>query len=161
MGIAEELLQLSDALVYLDHKSHQQASFRRSVSTAYYAVFHLLTSDAAQRWDGTTVDRGGLERGFDHRAMRTISSQIAGNTWKDSRGSVPSFSKTVRIVARAFVDLQIDRHSADYDNQRVWSQTQAENIVARAIDVFQKWKAVRTEPEAGTYLLAMLLGKQR
>ena len=107
------------------------------------------------------VDRGGLERGFDHRAMRTISSKIAGNTWKDSTGSVPSFSKTVRVVARAFVDLQIDGHSADYDNQRVWSQTEAENVVARAIDVFQKWEAVRTAPEAGAYLLAILLGKQR
>ena len=52
-------------------------------------------------------------------------------------------------------------HVADYDNRREWSQTEALDIVVKAAEVFETWQTIRTAPEAGTYLLAMLLGKQR
>ena len=161
MGIADELLSLSAALIFLDQEHCTQAALRRSVSTAYYAVFHLLISDAAQRWEGTTADRGGLERSFSHGGMKSVSLEFAHNRWKDSRGTKPRQPQSLRDVAAAFVDLQTGRHVADYDNHREWTQTEAADMIGKANGIFEKWQTIRTAPEAGTYLLAMLLGKQR
>lgn len=76
-------------------------------------------------------------------------------------GKLPRQPQTIRNIAQAFIDLQTERHVADYDNRREWSQTEVVQILVKAIIVFDGWQAIRTEPEAGTYLLAMLLGKPR
>ncbi len=161
MGIAVELISLSAFMVHMEQPDFTQAVLRRTVSTAYYAVFHLLTSDAAERWGGTLLEKGELERAFSHGAMRTVSGQFSKGQWKYKGGQSASQPRMLREVASSFVELQVERHLADYDNQKIWSLIEAENIVARAIEVFHNWEAIRAEPEAGTYLLAMLLGKPR
>lgn len=42
MAYADDLLELARHLANLDAGSARQASLRRAVSTAYYALFHLL-----------------------------------------------------------------------------------------------------------------------
>ena len=42
---------------------------RRAVSTAYYAVFHLLVEDFVANWPFTD-QRARLARMFDHKKMR-------------------------------------------------------------------------------------------
>ena len=44
MTFAEELLKQAFLLLNKESKNPTQASLRRSVSTAYYALFHLLIS---------------------------------------------------------------------------------------------------------------------
>jgi uncharacterized protein (UPF0332 family) len=41
MAFAEDLLKQAFLLLYKEPKTPTQASLRRSVSTAYYALFHL------------------------------------------------------------------------------------------------------------------------
>ena len=67
----------------------------------------------------------------------------------------------LRELARAFVDLQEDRHTADYDNHEQWSPTEVQATLNTARSAFQRWQSIRTDPMAGNYLLAMLLNKQR
>lgn len=66
---------------------------------------------------------------------------------------------TLSAIARDFVALQQDRNSADYDNSRVWSYTEVENVILRAHDLYIRWYAVSKTPFAESYLLDMLGGK--
>ena len=58
----------------------KQASLRRSVSAAYYALFHLLV-DAAARRLVSAADRKPLRnclaRAFDHGLMKRVALQFA------------------------------------------------------------------------------------
>jgi uncharacterized protein (UPF0332 family) len=47
MAFAEDLLKQAFLLLNKESKNPTQASLRRSVSTAYYALFHLLIHDAS------------------------------------------------------------------------------------------------------------------
>lgn len=161
MGIAQDLLQQANHLAAYEGNNPTQASLRRAVSTAYYALFHLLVEDAAQRWQGSHEARGGLERAFDHGPMKTASLQFRGTTWSDWLGTSRQVPPAVRQVANAFVDLQEERHTADYDNHEQWSLTEVQTTLNTAARAFQDWFSIRTDPMAGNYLLAMLLRKQR
>jgi hypothetical protein len=86
MGIAEDLLRQADHLATYEGLNPSQASLRRAVSTAYYAVFHLLAEAAARRWSGAPEAQTGVERGFQHGAMKSISKQFAKQTWQDWHG---------------------------------------------------------------------------
>jgi hypothetical protein len=64
MGLAQDLLQQANHLASYEGANPSQASLRRAVSTAYYALFHLLIEDAAKRWSGSPEAQTGMERGF-------------------------------------------------------------------------------------------------
>ena len=72
MGLAQELLQVAVHLAVYEGVNPTQAALRRAVSTAYYALFHLLIEDAAQRWQGSPAASTGLERSFQHGTMKTL-----------------------------------------------------------------------------------------
>ena len=67
----------------------------------------------------------------------------------------------LRRVAGTFADLQEDRHIADYNNQEPWTNTEVQEILIGVALAFQDWHSIRTDPMAGNYLLAMLIGKRR
>lgn len=50
MAFPDDLLELSHDLANLHLESAHQASLRRAVSTAYYALFHFLISEATANW---------------------------------------------------------------------------------------------------------------
>jgi hypothetical protein len=56
-----------------------EALFRRAVSTAWYALFHLLIGDACANW-ANTAQRNKLGRQFDHRRMKEASAFTAKYT---------------------------------------------------------------------------------
>jgi hypothetical protein len=49
MPLAHDLLEQARFLVGRERRKPKQASLRRAVSTAYYAAFHLLGTDAASQ----------------------------------------------------------------------------------------------------------------
>ncbi len=81
-----------------------------------------------------------------------------GEDWHGNQQAVPP---ALQQVASAFVDLQDERHTADYDNHEQWSPTDVQTILDSAHSAFQNWQSIRTHPMAGNYLLMMLLPKQR
>jgi uncharacterized protein (UPF0332 family) len=161
MGLAQDLLQQADHLATYEGVNPTQASLRRAVSTAYYALFHLLIEDAALRWSGSSEAQTGMERGFQHGSMKNTSKQFRQQVWQDWHGNQQAIPSAVRKVASAFVDLQEERHTADYDNHEHWTVTDVKDALNTARSAFQHWQSVRTDPMAGNYLLAMLLTKQR
>jgi len=161
MGIAQDLLQQADYLASYEGANPTQASLRRAVSAAYYALFHLLTEEAALRWSGSPEARTGMERAFQHGPMRNTSMQFQKKIWEDWHSNKRTIPLAIREIAGAFVDLQDERHAADYDNHEQWTATDVEGILKIAHLAFQHWASIRTDPMAGNYLLAMLLSKQR
>jgi len=140
----------------------EQIDFRRAVSAAYYAVFHLLTMTAAESW-AVGRERHRFARLFEHGKLRAASLALPGKL-KERLGAnaSPDDQKTADThgaVAKNFVALQQDRNSADYDNSRAWSYTEVENVILRAHDLYLDWDTVSKTPLAESYLLDMLGGK--
>jgi uncharacterized protein (UPF0332 family) len=160
MGIAQDLLKQAHHLATYEGSSPTQASLRRAVSAAYYAVFHLLLEEAALRWQGSPEGRHGLQRAFNHGPMKTASLQFRKEVWQDWNGKLQRVPPAIQHVAGAFVDLQEERHTADYYNHEQWSATEVEAVLNTATGAFQHWQSIRSDPMAGNYLLAMLLRKQ-
>ena len=161
MGLAQDLLQQADRLATFEGVNPSQASLRRAVSTAYYALFHLLIEEAALRWQGSSEARTGFERGFQHATMKNISIQFQKPAWRDWHGIQQPVPPVLRQVATAFVDLQNKRQTADYDNHEQWSATDVERTLDTARSAFENWQPISADPMAGNYLLAMLLTRPR
>lgn len=162
MGVARDLLQQAIHLATYQGVNVSQVDLRRAISTAYYAIFHLLVEDGGQRWrGGSSASVTGLERALDHSAMRNSSQRFSGTNWSDWRGSDQPVPPLLRRVAKSFLVLQDARLLADYDNQQQWSITDVEELLSTAEAAFQDWDSIRTDPLAGNYLLSMLLGKRR
>jgi hypothetical protein len=161
MGIAEELLALAGHLATSPSPDFEQAAFRRSVSTSYYALFHLLINAAAQRWNGSPEAQLGLERAFKHNNMKEVSAVVSRGSWK--HWSTPPLAIPIELqqIGSTFVDLQEARHIADYDNSKIWTTTEVDARLDDARTAFQNWEKIRTDPAAHEYLLALLIGKKR
>jgi uncharacterized protein (UPF0332 family) len=82
---------------------------RRSVSDAYYALFHALAALCADSLIGVTKRDTeawrGVYRGLEHARMKD----------EFKKQSVRQLHQGVARLAAAFVQLQEARHSADYD----------------------------------------------
>lgn len=139
----------------------QQASFRRSISTAYYALFHLLVHEATQSWNGSPSARVGLERKFEHKTMKDVSNAVLRSSWRGWSIPSPVAPAELQDVAKVFVDLQEARQQADYDNARTWKSTDVQAIVTDAQTAFTNWAKIRTHPAANEYLLSLLIGNKR
>jgi len=64
MSLAEDLLEQADHLARREKKRPKQASLRRAVSAAYYALFHLLISETVSNWRRAD-QRADLARAFE------------------------------------------------------------------------------------------------
>jgi hypothetical protein len=79
LAYAEELLQLARNLAQENNQS--QTALRRAMSTAYYALFHLLVSEASASWLRVEL-RPELGRLFQHGRMKDPSKQLKEKTEK-------------------------------------------------------------------------------
>lgn len=114
-----QLLDVARDLANLDARRPRQASLRRAVSTAYYALFHLLIQSAvkAQVGFGPTVTHREIgetvTRWFTHARMAEVCGQFAGSSVQGRLGkAMPkgvqgvTVSMALQGVARAFRELQ-------------------------------------------------------
>jgi hypothetical protein len=74
MPYAEELLELAQDIANLHPEQAHQSSLRRAVSTAYYALFYLLISEATTNWSRPEL-RATLARVFDHGPMKQAADR--------------------------------------------------------------------------------------
>jgi hypothetical protein len=72
MSYAEDLLAFARNIANLHPDEALQPSLRRALSTAYYALFHLLIADAIANC-GDPEFRATLARVFDHGPMKKAS----------------------------------------------------------------------------------------
>jgi len=161
MGIADDLLILAEHLANPSLNHPEQACLRRSVSTSYYALFHLLVGDAVRCWNGSAGARVGLERAFGHDNMKKVSQTVAHGCWKGWSDPLPAVPAELKSVAEAFVSLQQARHQADYNNAKTWTRTAAREQLDIAQGAFQDWRKIQTSAAANEYSLSLLIGKKR
>jgi uncharacterized protein (UPF0332 family) len=131
----------------------KQVDLRRAVSAAYYALFHLLTNEAAQNWRHEG-QRSRFARMFDHGRMKTCCSRFLSRKAPDDPVDWTTIELT--LVADAFVTLQSERHAADYDNSRAWSRAQVQELVLEARSAMASWIRIRDEAMAQDFLLELM-----
>ena len=163
MAYANDLLELAQYLANLEPANPRQACLRRAVSTAYYALFHLLISEATLNW-GRPELRSDLGRVFGHGKMKTASAEKRSELDAYFKKNPPvsrelTVAKHLHSVAHTFIQVQQRREEADYDTGKEWTQTDVLTRIDAVAAAFESWKAIREEPVAQAYLVS-LLGKR-
>lgn len=162
MSLASDLLEQAEHLARREPRRPRQASLRRAISTAYYALFHLLIEEATGALVARPELRARFARAFEHGEMRGASAAFANPQparlmTLTGGAAVP---QGVQDVAAAFVELQEARHEADYNVDRTFTRLDSTNLVAQAARAFVTWGTIRSDPVARTYLAALLLWKK-
>lgn len=146
---------------------------RRAVSTAYYALFHLLIEDAASALSPSApaVLRKVVQRAFQHGLMKTVCKDfIQANTVvaRGQQSSLPTAVEQMLVfpldadlqkVLTTFVELQEARHKADYDLTEQWNRLDVLNKLLMAREAFGAWANVRKTPNAAVFMAGLLIRK--
>lgn len=134
--MSEELIGTARRLARASRNRPRQADLKRAVSTAYYALFHALAKDAADRLIGVGAAR--TDRAW-VQTYRALDHGFAKNACRETRNL--GFPANLVDCANEFVELQDARHRADYDPEARYSRAEALDWVARAEVAIAKLKA--------------------
>jgi uncharacterized protein (UPF0332 family) len=166
MSLPHDLLEQANHLANREKKRPRQASLRRSISTSYYALFHLLTTEATVivGTNMTPAAREGMARWFNHGEMKRVCnffSAATAPTNKDAPKQLSSMlagpvSADLQSVASAFIQLQEARHDADYNLTRTWTRLTAQQYVDIARRAFEAWARLKKSHEANVFAIALI-----
>jgi hypothetical protein len=163
MSLHSDLLVQAQRLAQLDARRPKQANLRRAVSSTYYALFHLLTSETSALYAVEPGLAPRINRTLNHQDMKKTSVLI-GNDKLPKAVQPPVGGYTtpadLKTVAKAFVDLQEARHKADYDLSQRFRRQEVLKYVQAARQAFEAWKWVRKTDDARLYLASFLLWKR-
>ena len=118
--LADGHLAVAKRLAYTKRPS--QAEIRRSISSAYYAVFHALARTCANSLIGRNPsqrpNKAWVEvyRGLNHGTCRQACEQA----------NAVAFPDCIKEFADAFHQLQEYRHKADYDPEIKFTKKEGE-----------------------------------
>jgi hypothetical protein len=168
MGLPEDLLEQAQHLVGRERTRPRQASLRRALSTAYYALFHLLISEATQLWK-RPQDRTELARTFEHTHMKTVCDRTVHELNRKLKSTGTSggpieeveIRRNLHFVAKTFLELHQERENADYNYSGVWTRSDAEAKVDAVASAFKAWETIRKEDIAQRFLFELLNKKRR
>jgi hypothetical protein len=167
MALHHDLLEQSKHLARREPKRPRQASLRRSVSAAYYALFHLLAAEAAARLTPQQPVRLRLQmrRAFTHQDMKAVCKFFAQGALKSLPESTRhlisgAVESEIKSVAGLFVEMQEARHLADYDHTTSLMRAEALQTVKNVEQAFRDWQAIRTSTNATVFLAALMLQRQ-
>jgi uncharacterized protein (UPF0332 family) len=155
MPYADELFDSAVVLYRVSPES--QATLRRAVSTAYYALFHFLIEAACRNWS-RPEQRPALARMFQHACMADASNSRVG---KHKNAVVGSTESRLYSVATAFFQLYQKRHKADYDLSSTFSARDVELALGLVNDAFADWSAIENEQIAQDYLFSLLFKERK
>ena len=163
MMYADHLLEQAELLLTVDRTRPRQANLRRSVSSAYYALFHVLIDAACRQTLGTAASRSALRqvmaRGFEHAAMKDASRSFAAGRLREwMRHVLEPFPIPLElvVVAGTFATLQRQRHRADYDLSRPFSRDEVGEVIAQAREALDLLDIVRDHDATRLYLVSLL-----
>lgn len=173
MSLPAELLDQAEMLVKREPKNPKQASLRRAVSAAYYALFHLLSEAAARQFaelcgrsDPGTVS--SIARSFAHADLKRVSDMF-GTPDKHGNYKLPTVFQVVneqfvpsddlQLVAATFSLLYQARTDADYDTGKPVTRPEALKQIEQVVAAFAAWDKVKATPDARMYLACFSLWK--
>jgi uncharacterized protein (UPF0332 family) len=169
MTLAADLLEQARTLAKREPKRPRQASLRRAVSSAYYALFHQLTEAASRDLiTGTDCEilRNQVRRAFKHTEMKEVCHALA--KWQPKQPPLrlaglfaQSPSQDIQCVASAFVEMQQARHDADYDALNRFSRDDVLTLVETAEQAFSIFNGLpRKNTERRNLLVALAFYKR-
>ena len=166
---SEALLSVADTLARLDDAS-TTVHLRRAVSSAYYGLFHGLIADATRRTFGLEADREPdrqvLSRWYNHGEMRSVCQWVirlaSGQSVPDGVAALLADPPAELVsVARTFVQLQEQRHEADYDHTADLTEADALTAILRARAALVRLPALAGHRAYDNYLVLLLGGLRR
>ncbi len=160
MSLHSDLIAQAKLLAAKEPKKPRQASLRRAVSAAYYAVFHLLVHESSRRLVTDDGARRFVGRAFVHTEMNKASKSFAGGVLPQKFNALTGgqvVPNQLKNVAQAFVDLQQARHQADYNLAKSFTRAETEAFIDQVELAFQDWEATKNSDLARLYLLCLLL----
>lgn len=165
MSLHGDLLEQARQLAHHEPMRPKQASLRRAVSTAYYALFHLL-ADAASRelvsGQGQDALRQSVARALKHSDMKAGCQALANwnqrNPPRPLAAMLPNGpSAEAETTAAAFVELQQARHEADYDLSRRFTRSDVLALLSVAEGAFTAFRRLDRNDSSRRILLFNLV----
>jgi len=163
MSLEHDLVEQAKTLSNSDLNRPKQASLRRAVSAAYYALFHLLSGESVRLFvrggDGLPI-AARLRRTLNHLDMKRASASLLKGDLPDSiRAENERYLPTAELahVCRTFILLQQYRHTADYDLSAKFTRSHVHELIHEVETAFSSWEVIRNTDEARIYLGCFLL----
>lgn len=173
MVYADDLIEQAETLAAKDRRRPKQASLRRAVSAAYYALFHEIADRAAASVLSTADAAGAvgqrLRRVIYHSSVLRTSKWFAGTPTampaviQGMRSTVgaaqPPVEPALARVCELFADLQAERHRADYDLSVPFVRAEAVRRIADAKSAITSLRTLQTRGDTLIFFLGCVLGE--
>jgi uncharacterized protein (UPF0332 family) len=165
MPFPNDLLEQARHLANREPKRPKQASLRRAVSPAYYAIFHLLSTETAKNWK-RPAERFTVARMLDHTPMVKVCTAkrdelSAYFKTRPAPGRDLDVLKHLHAITNTFVDMLQHRHTADYNGAIKWSRTDVLEKIESVEAAFRSWREIRDEHDAQNFLVTLLLKERK
>lgn len=154
MPFPQDLLEQALHLANREPKRPKQASLRRAVSTAYYALFHLLSIETAKNWK-RAAERPTVARMLEHRGMSGACKAKREELDKyfntrPATGRVLEIRKHLHVITNTFVEMRQHREIADYNLAVRWTRTDVLDKIQSVEAAFESWRAIRMRTKLKT-----------
>lgn len=165
MAYADDLLQYARQIAELHPNDAHQPSLRRALSSAYYALFHLLIGDAVANCTDPRF-RATLARMFDHGPMKNVCENTVEkikNLFHPAPPAEPERTIQYHLhnVADTFSQAQQNRNEADYNLLKEWQPGQVSLLIEAIEDAFKSWYIIREDQAAKDFLISMLPTREK
>jgi uncharacterized protein (UPF0332 family) len=127
------LIDVAKKLARANPKKPAQPFLRKAVSTAYYAVFEALAKECANAFVGKKDCAAW------YQVCRSLEHTYAKSQCK--KANTKSFPNGIQAFAFSFVQLQEDRHKADYDHSVFFTRADVLLRIQEAEVAIQKLKS--------------------
>ncbi|PZF66104.1 hypothetical protein DEI81_00210 [Curtobacterium sp. MCBD17_013] len=140
LDLAEELAsratRSADPTISQQLVDARTTDLRRSISTAYYAVFHTVSEHVSARLLGNarwTPQHSAVSRWVTHTDLVALARAAADESGSRTlTEALEPVNTKLAVLAQDFVDLQNARHGADYDDYFAVSQAGARSYITTA-----------------------------
>lgn len=172
MAYTDDLIAQAIELAKLDPRRPKQANLRRAVSSAYYALFHEIVRNAvasllsAPDSSGLVGDR--LRRVVSHKSALNAAKwfSVARGTWPTALKSMrapegdpqPTVDPILERVCDTFVELQAERHRADYDLSSPFSREDTLRLIKDAEAALSSLRGLSASGDTLVFYLGCVLG---
>ena len=159
MRLANDYLEQARHLATRERTRPKQASLRRAISVAYYALFHLLSDEASKTLVRGLRDSNDLQartaRTLDHGAMARACRAFSAGALPSALSFLLPLDADLRLVAQRFGIAQENRHLADYNLQVTFNRTDTLNFIDQVEEAFDAYERVNQSDAATYFLFAM------
>ncbi|HRQ88296.1 MAG TPA: hypothetical protein PLA50_05825 [Bacteroidia bacterium] len=168
MSLPRDLLAQARHLAKKEPRRPLQASLRRAVSTAYYALFHFLGEESSRLLIGAAHHEKSLRdlarRAIAHTRLKDVCLEFQKATPKALlkphwRTSGVGGDADLAVICANFVELQQARQTADYDFTSAMNRSEALDACDKVQEAIAAWERLKArQPEAlKLFALSILL----